>query len=79
MSLRVKEGDTDIPLFSNLIMHTLIHTLAFFAPYQHAVPQSPEQKCELRDVISTLLPSLFAPAQTASKSCFLLTANAPVA
>ena len=32
-------------------------TLASFAPYQHVVPLSQEQKCELRDVIQSPLPA----------------------
>ena len=34
--------------FENL--HYILHTLVFFAQYQHIVPLSPEQKCELREV-----------------------------
>ena len=39
----------------------ILHTLAPFALYQHVVPLASEQKCELRDVIHSLL-SPFLPS-----------------
>ena len=47
------------------VFHTLMHTLAFFGPYQHLVLQSSEQKCEgcnLKSASTTpLLPTQLSP------------------
>jgi hypothetical protein len=40
-----------IPGWSILTVDYILHTLVFFDPYQHVVPMSLKQKCELRDVI----------------------------